>query len=189
MLLPMQQRITWRRGIICVLQKLQLLLPLQSFQSGHMALAQLLWKAEISSDLLAKLAGSGQQKAELPPALKATHQPGLIFFLCDWHLHTSFPSFWPVPIAQLQHATRGSHTRLFPLQGPRVSTQAPWPAQTSCHSPAFITCSHSCISRKPTEAILQLIPQKSLNCLIISLTTHLTEGQQMTALLPACFNI
>ena len=89
----------------------------------------------------------------------------------------------------LAHAPRlaaacheSSHTLPSPPQGPHVPTQAPWPwpTQTSCHPPAFLTCSHSCIGKRPTEAILQIIPQKSLHRLITPLMTHLTEGQQMT---------
>ena len=47
-------------------------------------------------------------------------------------------------------------------------------------SPASVTCSHSCRSRRPTKAILKISSQESLNHLIKSLTTHLSEGEQMT---------
>lgn len=161
------------RRIICVLQELQLLLHLPSFQSDCVSLVWLLWKPEALSGLWAKLAGSA-----VTPWPEARNISQLSSRSGDWHLCDTFPSF---PCPQAGHRE--------PPWGSPVPSWGPYQPK-----PLTISCLYNLIPllqkhRKSTEAIPQIIPQESLNHLINSYDPFKWRRPDDRALLSACFKV
>lgn len=159
MLLRIQQRITWQGGVrrnnlcfreivaVATLAKISKWphdLSLAFMENWNLirlaGKASWLWRAESG----ASSSSQGYARARSHP-------------LCDRQPCAAFPSSWPESPAWLQLPRSPCCTPMSSCLLP--SSLAP-ASSNLLPSPAFMTC------RRPTEAVLQLIPQKSLHDLL-----------------------